>query len=138
MSTWKEAMAYEVASAIDDEFGETVTIKPMVSKPNYGQVPDRARPPLTLTAVFTWKSAYATELHNEHARFPMTPPPGSVSVMSRKPVFSFSRVNLPYSLKHGDIIERCCSGELFELHSIKPDGVSRIECTAHQLGLASQ
>ena len=59
-------------------------------------------------------------------------------VETRKPIFSFSRDALPWAIERGDVIERTCSGEKFEVTNIAPDGVSRITVEVVQLGRSSQ
>jgi hypothetical protein len=57
---------------------------------------------------------------------------------TRNPMFTFDRFMLGYALKRGDVVERCCSGELYEVTAVKPDGFSRVAVDVVQLGRAEQ
>jgi hypothetical protein len=62
-------------------------------------------------------------------------------ISTSKPVFQFSYAvlhGLPFILTQYHRITRLCSGELFEVTDIKPDGVSRAIILVKQLGRQSE
>ena len=126
---WRAGMQ-EVSAAIDDTFGELVTVTPAdVQKPNFPSVADPSKA-VTVTAVFTSKAK--TILMGSEGKI------GGHSVSplveTSEPIFSFGYGVLPFPIRQSYRITRICSGETFEVTDVKPDGVSRIVCKVVQLG----
>ena len=130
---WHSGMQ-AAASAINEAFGETLTIIPCDRQPNYEPQPhlDHA---VTLTGVFSYRSVAVLDTGHGVVRRGHSP---QAIVESRKPYARFAHRDLPWGLQQGDRIERCCSGEVFEVTSVQPDGVSSITVDLVQLGLPSQ
>jgi hypothetical protein len=91
----------------------------------------------TVIAVFTSKAE--TIVMGEGGRV------GGLSVSplisTSKPVFQFSYAvlhGMPFALRQSHRITRLCSGEVFEVTDIKPDGASRVTETVVQLGRQSE
>jgi hypothetical protein len=125
----------DVAAAIDETMGELVEVTPIDSaatKPNFSAVmrPDKA---VRAIAVFTSTPThvFGKPSGGKYAGSYEVAP----LITTSKPVFSFAYGALPFPLRQHCRIERCCSGELFEITDIQPDGVSRIACTVVRLGL---
>lgn len=130
MGIWQDSAA-EVSAAIDEAFGETVILRPQVTRPNYPQSPDPARPVATMLATFVNQSMVANQQGKSGVRFePLT--------QTRNPQFTFNRFVLGYSIQRGDMIERSCDGTLWEVTAVKPDGFSRIVIDVVQLGRSEQ
>jgi hypothetical protein len=128
---WRQTMRDEVSAAIDESFGECVTVTPVnVPSPNFQSIPDESRA-ATVVAVFTHKAETAI-MGGNHGR-----DSGRVSVSplvsTSKPAFSFGYGVLPFRLLQGYRIERC-NGDVYEITDVKPDGVSRIEVSVNQMG----
>ncbi|MCW2284910.1 hypothetical protein M2323_002736 [Rhodoblastus acidophilus] len=129
-TNWLAGMQ-DVSASIDQEFGEVVTIIPCKMRPNFRPQPleDHA---VTLMAVFSWRSLMVLKINSG------TTTRADPMAESRKPVFSFSREALPWALNSGDLIRRECSGDVFEITGVEPDGVSRIVARTTQMGRQSQ
>lgn len=134
-SNWRAGMQ-DVSAAIDDTFGEIVTVTPVqAGKPNFPGAPEPERA-VTVTAVFT----------SPAKRVDMGKPPdnwrresgGAVHISSSDPSFSFRSGTLPFAMSQGFRIQVCRTGELFEVKDVKPDSVARIVCTVVQLGRQSE
>lgn len=123
-SNWRAGMA-RVSQSINDAFGEALEITPYHGgRPNYAAEPyaDKA---ITITGVIAQKSHLGFEMagSNLHAR-----------VETATLCASFSRLDLPWAIHHGDRIKRLCDGQLYEVASGSDDGVSRVECELKCLG----
>lgn len=131
--TWRAGMQ-EVSAAIDESFGELVTVTPAdVQRPNFPSEADPSKA-VTVTAVFSSK-AKTILMGGEgklggHSLSPL--------VETSEPIFSFSYGVLPFPIRQSYRITRLCSGEVFEVTNVKPDGVARIVCKVVQLGRQSE
>lgn len=123
-SNWRAGMA-RVSQSINDAFGETLELTPCHARPNYAAEPyaDKA---VTITGVIAQKSHLGFEMagSNLHAR-----------VETASLCASFSRLDLPFAIHHGDRIKRLCDGQLYEVASVSDDGVSRVECEIKCMGI---
>ena len=124
--------AENVASTIDDAFGECVIVTPTVFRPNHQPMPDASQAFQTI-ATFTWRSKIVFK-QNSGAMLQQQ----EALIETRAPVFSFSRHNLPMSLQHLWQVTRLSDGNVFEISSVEPDGVSRILVQTKQLGRPTQ
>ena len=134
LSYFRQFAQSRMNPVLDSYLGETVTIKPMIARPNYSPVRDPARPMLEATAIFEWRSTMTgrptpddRDTQSFHSR-----KAGPIDVASRIPQFSFS-TPAP-TLRRGDQIMRD-DGELFEVTSATPDGVARVLVPCVQLGV---
>ncbi|MDR6304674.1 hypothetical protein GGQ85_002386 [Nitrobacter vulgaris] len=122
--SYREVMQSEVSAAIDDVFGERVTVIP--AKPpavNFQAIADHSRA-VTVTAVFTQrpKTTIGGGSHGgSRGNIQVSP-----LISTSEPIFSFGYGVLPWPLMQGYQIKRC-NGDLYEVTDIKPDGVSRID-----------
>lgn len=137
MSQFRELAQALMNPQLDSHFGETVYVKGMATRPNFPASPDPARPPVAAVAIFTWKAAYTgapPPRDQGERRIPWhadrAAPP---EISTRIPQFSFAAPCAP-TMKRGDQILRR-SGELFEVTSVAPDGVSRLIVSCVQLGV---
>ncbi len=120
-----------VAAEIASTFGEALLLIPCDRRPNFQAKPDPSRG-VQIQGVFTWRSKMVFKLNaGDSSR-------QSGLADSREPVASFPRDALPWSINLGDQVERLCSGELFEVKSVEPDGVSMTTLRLLQLGRQSQ
>ena len=136
LSYFRQFAQSRMNPVLDSYLGETVSIKPMLTRPNYPATRDPARPMVEATAIFQWRSSMTGRptpddrdtqpLHSRKA--------GPIDVASRIPQFSFA-TPAPM-LRRGDQILRD-SGELFEVTSTLPDGVARVLVPCVQLGVAN-
>lgn len=132
-NNWRVAMQ-DASAAIDETMGELVTVTPAsVERPNFPSVPDPSQA-VTVTAVFTSK-AKTVLMGNEsrvagHSVSPL--------IETSEPIFSFGYGILPFPMRLSYRITRLCSGEVFEVKAVEPDGVSRIVCKVVQLGRQSE
>lgn len=130
---WRAGMQ-ECSHAIDDTMGELVTVTPAsVPATNFPSVADPSKA-VTVTAVFTSK-AKTIIMGGEgktggHSVSPL--------VETSEPIFQFGYGVVPFPLRQPYRITRLCSGETFEITSVKPDGVSRIIVNVVQLGRQSE
>jgi hypothetical protein len=130
---WRAGMQ-DASAAIDDTMGELVTVTPAsVPQVNFPSVADSSKA-VTVTAVFTSK-AETVWMGNEgrisgHSVSPL--------IQTSKPIFSFAYDALPFPIRQSYRITRNCSGEVFEVTNIEPDGVARIVCKVVQLGRQSE
>ncbi len=131
-TNWRAGMQ-TVSATIDQTFGETILLIPCERRPNAQARPQREHA-VELLGVFGWRSEMALRTGN----IAQNRGEGGGLVETRKPVVSFSHAALPWALAHGDRVERCCDGELFEVTKIEPDGVSRVCCHLVQLGRSEQ
>jgi hypothetical protein len=129
---WRESMQ-TVAGKINAAFGEPVLLIPCDKQPNMQAQPQREHA-VSLVAVFSWRSALALKTGN----LAMNRGEGGGLVETRDPIATFARADLPFAIDHGDQIERCCDGALFEVKHTEPDGVSKVVCKLCQLGAPSQ
>jgi hypothetical protein len=130
--SWRAGMQ-EVSAAIDETQGELVTITPAsVPKVNFPSIPD---PSKSVTVVATFMNKAKTVIMGSegkiggHSLSPL--------VETSEPVFTFGYGVLPFPLRQGYRITRCCSGTMYEVTNVKPDGVSRIVVNVVQLGRPS-
>ncbi len=131
--SWRAGMQ-ECSHAIDDTMGETVLVTPAsVPAQNFPSVADPSKA-VTVTAVFTSKAK--TVLMGEgrmtggHSVSPL--------VETSEPIFQFGYGVVPFVMRQSYRITRLCSGEVFEITKVKPDGVSRIIVNVVQLGRQSE
>ena len=126
---WRTSMQ-DVSAAIDDEFGEPVTVTPTrLDKPNFPRVP---QPDEAVTVVAVFSNKAKTILGgNEHKFSSMRISP---LVETSEPVFSFGYTVLPWPLLQGYLIMLHRTGETYEVTNVKPDGVSRIIAPVVQFG----
>jgi len=129
--SWHAGMQ-NVSAEIDESFGEPVKIIPCDKRPNFQPQPQPEHA-VDAVAVFGWRSKMIFKPNSGTAMQTQEP-----FIETRVPVFGFSRNALPWALRQGDIIERLCSGEQFEVKTVEPDGVSRIVYPCLQLGRQSQ
>ena len=120
-----------VSAAIDDTFGEQVTVTPCCRRPNFQPAPQPEHA-IALLAVFSWRAKMIFKLNSG------TNAGQEGLAESREPIFSFSRAALPWAFALGDQITRDCDGAMFEIKTVAPDGVSRIVAACVQLGLQTQ
>ncbi len=120
---WRAGMA-RVSQSINDAFGELVELTPCHARPNYPAEPyaDKA---VTLCGVIAQKS---------HLGFEMAGSRLNARVETAPLCASFSRLDLPFAIHHGDRIVRRCDGQMYEVSSVSDDGVSRVECEIRCLG----
>lgn len=121
---WHAAMQ-DVSAEIDQRFGERLRIVPAHTVPNQSPTYYPAEA-IEILGVFRWPTKDVNLRMEE------------MKVVSRDPTATFSRTNLPWAIKRGDQITRCCDGSMFEVTAVRPDGVSRIECDLLQLGIPHQ
>jgi hypothetical protein len=119
----------EVSAAIDETQGELVTVTPArVPKVNFPSVPE---PSKEVTVVATFMNKAKTIIMGSDGRI------GGHSlsplVETSEPVFTFGYGVLPFPLAQSYRITRCCSGTVYEVKNVKPDGVSRIVVSVTQL-----
>jgi hypothetical protein len=131
-NNWRAEMQ-GVAAAIDDTFSESVTVVPMRRAVNQSATVDPSRAPVSVRAVFSWRSEMAFNNRNSHAVSS-----GNIDtaplISTRKPCFSFRFGSLPFAIRQADRIMRLSDGSLFEIKDVKSDGVSRVETEVVQLG----
>ncbi len=126
---WRQGMQH-VSAAIDETFGEVVTVTPMrPSKPNFPGEPEPEKA-VTVVAVFT---SPAREIVMGTADG-VTP----VVISTSQPCFSFGKDVLPFPLRQGYRVRTCRLGEEFEVNDVRSDGVARIVCPVTQLGKQSE
>ena len=138
MSYFRQLAHGLMSPALDQNFGEAVTVTPMCARPNFTPERDKLRAPWQAIAIFSWKSDLALGGGERHDRRPPHnhKTDDALRVVSRRPCFSFAATAIP--LRRADVIARCETGDLFEITEIRPDGVARIEAHCVQLGLQSQ
>jgi hypothetical protein len=127
---WRQGMQ-DVSAAIDETMGEMVTVTPVVTKPNHTPVPFPDAE-VTVTAVFTSRSVQTFK--NDRAPSKQGEGAPAMLVKTSQPIFSFSTRAVPFRLARQHKIRRLCTGELFEITGVEPDGVARVVCTVNQLG----
>jgi len=127
---WRAGMQ-AVSAAIDQNFGERLTLIACLSRPNFPTEPDRATKPVTLQGVFSLRSELAFKSGGSPGRGDA---PGLVE--SRKPVASFAHADLPWAIQRGDRVKRETTGESYEVTRVEPDGVSRVVLHLVELGKA--
>jgi hypothetical protein len=120
-----------VSAEIDETFGEGVRIITTERRPNFEPKPSPENA-VDVLAVFSWRSKLIFKPNSGTA---MQTQEGLIE--TRVPIFSFSRDSLPWAPRQGDVIERLCSGEQFEVKNVEPDGISRITCPCVELGRQS-
>jgi hypothetical protein len=131
-NNWRAEMQ-GVAAAIDDTFGESVTVMPMRRAVNQTATDDPSRAHVTICAVFSLRSEMA--FNNRDSRALSSNNIDTAPLIStRKPCFSFRFGSLPFAIRQADRIKRLSDGSLFEIKEIKSDGVSRVEAEVVQLG----
>jgi hypothetical protein len=128
---WRALMNADVSPAIDEAFGELVTVTPAtVPAINFPSVADPSKA-VTVTAVFTSKAKSVWT--GSEGKAGVTP-----LIETSEPIFQFGYNTLPFPLRQSYRITRLCSGETFEVTNVKPDGVSRICVHVVQLGRQSE
>lgn len=130
--------ASDMASAINETMGETVTVFPYAAKPNYSPVPDASRPAFSVAMVFTHKSEMAFSDKSAYRPSGSRETDVAIAIQTRRPVFSVKACDLPYPLRQKDRLQRCWDKTEWEITSVKPDGISRIEIDVVQSGRTSQ
>ncbi len=113
-------------------FGEPLLLIPADRRPNFQATPDPSRA-FTVQGVFSWRSKMLFKQNSGNALQTQEP-----FIESREPIASFPRDALPWSIRLGDQVQRLCSGDLFEVKGVEPDGVSMTTLRLLQLGRQSQ
>jgi hypothetical protein len=120
-NSWFDDDAQNVRNQID-EFGESVVLTPMTTRPNHPSSPDPARELVTFFAVFE-REGKKIKLGSE-----------VIAVSSRDPRLMALVCDIPYTPKRGDRISHCLTGEVFEITDAVPDGLAAINIDVVQLG----
>jgi len=123
-SNWRAGMQ-RVSQSINTVFGEALELIPCHARPNYPAepYPDKA---ITLCGVISQR---------EHVGFQMAGGRLNARVETEPLCASFARLDLPFAINHGDRIRRLRDQHLYEVSSVRDDGVSRIECELKSLGV---
>jgi len=133
-TSWCQGMQ-RVPNAINDAFGEALTIIPSETRPNYPPQQDYKHA-VTVQGVFSYRSAMALDTgHDSVAR--RGHHPGAI-VETRTPIARFAHKDLKWALNHGDIVRREIDGTEFTITALRTDGVSAVECDLVQLGVQEQ
>jgi|GEM_PF-2550117 hypothetical protein len=127
---WRAGMQ-AVSAAIDQSFGERLTLIACLARPNFPTEPDASIKPVALQGVFSLRSELAFKSGGSPGRGEA---PGLIE--SRKPVASFSHADLPWQINRGDRVKRETTGEMYEVTRVEPDGVSRVTLHLVELGKA--
>ena len=123
----------DFSDAVDDTMGELVTVTPaVVPRPNFPSVPNPTKA-VTVVANFTSRSKTIPMGEGKIGGLSVSP-----LVQTFEPVFEFGYNVLPWPIQQSFRITRECSGEVFEVTNVKPDGVARICVHVVQLGRASE
>lgn len=121
-----------VADAINESFGEPLTILPRIGKPNFGTVPDPSKPEVTLAGVFSIRSIEAFAAHDASGMQRA----GITRVSTRQPLASLALKDLPYPILTRYRIRRERDGAVYEVTDVLSDGVSRVLLHLVQAGVA--
>lgn len=126
-----EAKPFHVAEndahrGIQHEFGEVLTVLPMVVPPNLSPRKDPTRPSWNTMGVFGWESM-SVKLGMEEMR-----------VSSRDPHVLLRKADITVPLKRGDLVRRCETGEVFEVKETLPDTTSGVVVRLLQMGVTPQ
>ena len=132
IGSWREGMG-TVSAAIDQNFGERLTLIACISQPNFPTDRDRRIEPVTLRGEFMYRARLA--LDNGRGKGGQHGSGGLVE--SQQPIFTFSHVALPFLPQRGDRVRREIDGTLWEITRCSTDGVSRVTCEAVELGVSS-
>jgi hypothetical protein len=127
---WQADMQ-NVAEEIVSTFGEPLRITPCNRRPNYQPQPDPSHA-VDVQGVFSWRAKV------EYKQNAGTSSGQDAWVETREPIASFPRAALPWAVNIGDQVERLCDGNMFQVKSVEPDGVSMIVLKLLQLGRPSQ
>ena len=127
---WHLAMQ-DVENHIQREFGEPLTIIPMIAKPNYQPLPDPAKAPVTLTGVFSLRHIEAFTVKDGSGLSRQ----GVTTISSRDPIVSFALKDLPFPIRHLFRIRRERDGVTYEVTDVQSDGVSSVKLKLVQVGL---
>ncbi|MDR3572133.1 MAG: hypothetical protein P4L81_08205, partial [Candidatus Pacebacteria bacterium] len=120
-----------VAEEIASTFGEPLKLIPCDRRPNCQARADPSNA-VEVQGVFSWRAKMVFKLNNG------TSSGQDGLAESREPIASFPRAALPWAVRLGDQVERLCGGNLFEVKSAEPDGVSMIVLKLLQLGRSNQ
>jgi hypothetical protein len=122
-SNWRAGMQ-RVSQSINESFGEPLELIPCHARPNYPAepYPDKA---VTLCGVISQR---------EHIGLQMAGGRLTARVETEPLCASFARLDLPWAINHGDRIRRLCDNQLYEVSSVRDDGVSRVETELKCLG----
>ena len=125
---WRAGMQ-AVSAAIDQNFGERLTLIACLARPNFPTEPDASIKPVILSGVFSYRAKLALDTGQGRGRH------GGL-VQSQDPIATFSHAALPWLPQRGDRIRRENDGTVFEVTATKSDGVSRVTCDLVELGRA--
>jgi hypothetical protein len=128
---WRAGMA-NVSAAIDQNFGERLTLIACLARPNFPTEPDASIKPVTLSGVFSYRARLA--LDTGHGRGGQHGSGGLVQ--SQDPIATFSHAALPWLPQRGDRIRREADGTTFEVTATKSDGVAHVTLDLVDLGRA--
>ncbi len=126
---WRAGMQ-AASAAIDQNFGERLTIIPCIARPNFPTEPDRETPPVNLQGEFMYRAKLALDTGRGKGGH------GGGLVQSQDPIATFSHAALPWLPQRGDRIRREVDGTVFEVTSTKSDGVARVTLDLVELGRA--
>ena len=130
--------AQDMAAAINETMGETVTVTPYTVKANFPAAPDATLPAFKITMVFMHRSATAFTDRSSYRSSGSKDIEIAAAIQTRKPIFSVKACDLPFTIGRQFRIHRCFDGTDWEVTASKPDGISRVELDVVQLGRASQ
>ena len=127
-----------MADAINDTMGERITVTPYVAKPNFPAAPDATLPAFDIVAVFRNRASVAFDSKGSKRVSNRHDIDVAQLIRTSTPTLSFKTCELPFPLRQHYRIQRCATGDVFEITDIKPDGVSRIEADVVMLGRQDQ
>ena len=141
MSMFRSLMQSRVAPVHDSMFGEVVTHRPMLTRPNFSAELDRSRPMVDVVAIFQdraalWGGAAPDDMNRRRVPFDRDKSEPPVGVVTSTPQFSFS--NPAPKFVRGDLIRRCEDGTVWQITGIYPDAVSRVLVSVVQAGVKLQ
>ena len=136
-SQFREA-AQDMADAINDTMGEYVTVTPYTAKPNFPSAPDTTLSAFDIVAVFRNRASMAFDSKAGKRNSNKHDIELAQLIRTSTPTFSVKTCELPFPLRQHYRIQRCATGDTYEITDIKPDGVSRIEFDVVMLGRQDQ
>ena len=132
-SQFREAMS-DAADAINATMGEYVTVTPYSAKPNFPSASDTTLPAFDIVMVFRNRASVAFDSKGSKRSSNKHDIELAQMIRTSVPTFSVKTCELPFPLRQHYRIQRCATGDLYEITDLKADGVSRIECDVVQLG----
>lgn len=135
-SQFREAAA-DLAAAVEAVYGETVTITPTVTKPNYPATADPELKAFDVQAAFHAPYAIAlADSEYQHGSLSNLKFPG---VSTTEPTFTIRACALPHPVHRGYWLTRCATNEVYEVREVKPDSLrSTLTLRVQILGKPSQ